>query len=295
VLLIVASAARAQAAYVLFDSGCAGSQKQSCPAINEAGGQLLLGTWNGLTAIELPTGLRAIGGFEVFTKLVGGKPLTVNTAIYDGGESGPSTALAKGTMVISDKADWHRTTFQYPVVVATSRVFLAIELNAAVLRPVVLTGNSTPSFVWDASNSQWNKRGQDRWAVRAIDCRSTPTLTNTRTPVLAKTFDVNLANGRPLMPALLFTGASAEQWSQFRLPLDLRGIGAGGCRLLVSIDIMISTVTDASGNASSTLVVPNDKALTSLLFYQQWVALDPGANQIGLTFSNGGLGLVGER
>jgi hypothetical protein len=72
------------------------------------------------------------------------------------------------------------------------------------------------------------------------------------------------------------------------LPFALPGTA---CTLLVSPDLTVATATDASGNvagdAAVALALPADPALSGLVVYEQFAALAPNANALGLALSNG--------
>ena len=68
------------------------------------------------------------------------------------------------------------------------------------------------------------------------------------------------------------------------LPFDL----GGGCQLLVSPDAARSAVTNAVGDASLPLIIPNQPALIGVNMYFQWVVIDPASpSAFGVTVSEG--------
>ena len=70
--------------------------------------------------------------------------------------------------------------------------------------------------------------------------------------------------------------------------------GAPGCSLLVSPDVLELQMTDAGGNASHPVAVPNNAALTGLSFYYQWAVWDPTVNAMNIVTSDGGIATVGQ-
>ena len=80
---------------------------------------------------------------------------------------------------------------------------------------------------------------------------------------------------------------------QDRLPLDLRPLGAPGCQLLTSPDVLLHTRTDATGAAKLTFTIANRSALVGVRFFDQFVVTDPTINPLGLVVSNGGAGKIG--
>jgi hypothetical protein len=95
-------------------------------------------------------------------------------------------------------------------------------------------------------------------------------------------FSVTLSQAQPAVPALLFFAFSNTTWGPVPLPIAL----PGGCSALTSMDLNFGAVTDAQGEASIQLMLPNDPNLTGLSLYTQFLAIDSGAT-LGFTMSNG--------
>jgi len=76
------------------------------------------------------------------------------------------------------------------------------------------------------------------------------------------------------------------------LPHDLSAQGMPGCSLLVAAD---ATYVLLGGGADVIwdLPIPVDPALGGLQLYMQAFVVDPPANSLGATVTNGGSGLVG--
>ncbi len=127
-------------------------------------------------------------------------------------------------------------------------------------------------------------------------CKGTggvPLLINYGVPVIGKTLQVDLFYLKAKAPAFLFTGASRTFWGRMRLPFDLSPLGAKGCSILVSPDLMTSRVVGAFGGASVKLPIPKLPVLVKARFYQQWLVYDPKANRMGVVLSAAGTGQVG--
>jgi hypothetical protein len=98
------------------------------------------------------------------------------------------------------------------------------------------------------------------------------------------------ANNLPLTgPAFLFFGLSNTNYGPTPLPFDLAPVGAPGCNLAVSGDLLFG-FPNILGVGTWTFTVPNQPGV---VFYQQAFAFDPAANSLGLTVTNGGRGTVG--
>ena len=76
------------------------------------------------------------------------------------------------------------------------------------------------------------------------------------------------------------------------LPIDLEIIGYPGCNLLVAPDTTVLLAVTAH-EASWTLVVPHENALSGVEFFCQAFAFDPGANLAGLIATNAGRSRLG--
>lgn len=122
-----------------------------------------------------------------------------------------------------------------------------------------------------------------------IGCAGTagiPTLRPVTPPVLSSNFDVVLRNV-PANPglAVVLSGLSHTVSGPLPLPFDFGIIGGPGCLAHVSNEFSQVAIA-AGGSAPSSFAVPNNSALIGFLIYQQAIALDAGANALGLTTSN---------
>jgi len=122
---------------------------------------------------------------------------------------------------------------------------------------------------------------------------SKPGLSHAGSAIVGRTFALNLSQARPGAPALQLTGWSNQRWGNTALPLDLRPLGAPGCKLLVSPDLMRAGVVGASGRMSVPIVLPRDSRLGGVELFSQFLVLDAGANALGLAVSNGGREVIG--
>ncbi len=87
----------------------------------------------------------------------------------------------------------------------------------------------------------------------------------------------------------LFLGLSDQTYLGYSLPLGFTSAGAPNCALLCS-GHQLSLVTNVLGSAVWSFPVPPFPGAT---FFNQALVLDPSANALGLTTSNGGRGLIG--
>jgi hypothetical protein len=115
-----------------------------------------------------------------------------------------------------------------------------------------------------------------------------PSLLMRDRPEIGSSFELRIASRNVFIPALTLLGLSDAFWNGVTLPFDLTPVGASGCRLLASIDMQLPVVlTDASGEATIALSVPNDPALVDQALYFQTITFDSRANALGLTLTAG--------
>jgi hypothetical protein len=98
----------------------------------------------------------------------------------------------------------------------------------------------------------------------------------------------------PAVPGLAFLvfGLSASSWNGNSLPFPLAGLGAPGCFVHASPDGALLLVASA-GTATLSIPIPGDLALLGTVLHHQALALDPAANALGGTVSNGARLVVG--
>jgi hypothetical protein len=85
--------------------------------------------------------------------------------------------------------------------------------------------------------------------------------------------------------AFLILGFSKKTWNSAPLPLDLTSLGAPGCKLAASLQIMLPSGS-LNGMAAWTIPIPNDPMLIGAVAYFQGLSVDASANALGLTLSN---------
>jgi hypothetical protein len=91
-------------------------------------------------------------------------------------------------------------------------------------------------------------------------------------PVLGNLdFRIGLSSAEASSPAFLVLGFNDAGFLGQSLPITLP---AGGCDLLVSGDRIVRADTNAAGEASVNIPIPNSPELNGLIFYGQWLILD---------------------
>jgi len=95
--------------------------------------------------------------------------------------------------------------------------------------------------------------------------------------------------------AVLVLGSSDESWNGIPLPWSLAGLGAPNCSLLASADVTLAMTTGPLGTSAWSLNVPTIPELFGITLFTQWAVIDPGANALGLVFSDGGAATLGDQ
>jgi hypothetical protein len=169
--------------------------------------------------------------------------------------------------------------------------------NEAALQ--VALGNATAELLRDevrAALLTWDDVVFGSFAKFGAGClgsNGTPVHDGTGNPTIGNTITMTLANGPAGMPGVLYVGDSKTAWDRIPLPLHLAGFGATGCYLRVSPLIPHSAAISRGGTAGVPLGIPSSKSLVGLVLHSQFWCVDPAANQLGLTFSNGVTTLIG--
>jgi hypothetical protein len=81
--------------------------------------------------------------------------------------------------------------------------------------------------------------------------------------------------------------------AMFAMPIELGALGAPGCRLYSAAEVALPMAVGTAGQGAVRYLLPNDPTLTGRTFHNQFLILDPAANQLGITVSNGGTGRIG--
>ena len=123
----------------------------------------------------------------------------------------------------------------------------------------------------------------------------TPYLFGPETPYVGHTIPVIVANLMPNALSLVAIGLSNTSWSGLPLPLGLAPLGAAGCDVLASPDVLLPA-TNFNGTAYMTIALPPTVVpSTTPAFFVQALATDAAANALGLVLSNAAAVSIGIR
>jgi hypothetical protein len=254
-------------------------------------------------------------GFDLKT-VATSAPVTITIEVYLADAAGqPQIPPAvTGSMPISTTYQMHRGTLTRPIVVPANAQYFIGFADGGMQHPICTSGTTRTAYYWHAPNATtWNGGTTvQNWAYRlnASGCAPSadyaaygagctgaagvPLLGNTGVPKVGLSFTVDLSKAAASAPTLLFLGVSDSVWGAFTLPLDLTVLGAPGCKLLASGEVLIfAGLTSASGTLTSKLDIPNVPALAGFRFYNQFLIRDVPANKFGWALSNGGRAVVG--
>lgn len=253
------------------------------------------------------------GGVRDFDILLGettSTPTTMSTT-FATNATGTQTTVFSGTVNVPSLAGYNYDPFAFDVEIKYTRPFAWRAQNNLLLEVVAKSPTHLPYYM-DASTAVNTSRLYANGAKATSGTLSTnyglvnrfnysgpaqnsPVMFPIGRPILGTPFQVNLGNAPANTGAALIFGVSTTSWNGIPLPLDLTAFGAKGCRLYVSFDATFPTATDSRGQATLALPIPSDNGFLNAPFNLQFLLLDPGANSMGLTLTNGGAGKLGER
>ena len=217
----------------------------------------------------------------------------VNVRVYDADRNTkPGKLLGSGKVKIGTTLQSYSVTFSPKPRIPKNAIYFIVFDNAdKLMLPVSPTGST--GIHLEMRNNTWGNiyHSQTRWQFRVHCDRGsrTPLLDASTRPLIGQTMRFDLSNAKGATPGLMLLGGSDKNWGALRLPFTY----AGNCSLLVSGDIVLPIVTNASGTAAVAFPIPPDRRLVGLLTYAQCLVVDK-ANAAGLISSNGGRAKVGE-
>jgi hypothetical protein len=120
-----------------------------------------------------------------------------------------------------------------------------------------------------------------------------PQLTANGVPKIGASYQLVVNQAKTNSIGLLFFGFSKTTWSGIPLPFSLAVVGAPGCNVLASGEIVVVVNTNAAGIGTYNANVPNDPNLCKGILYNQVFVFDPTANSLGFVATNAGESIHG--
>lgn len=113
-------------------------------------------------------------------------------------------------------------------------------------------------------------------------------------PRLGTNLDLRVTKLPASAAGALYLGTSDKVFNSIPLPWDLTPYGMPGCSALVSLNIALPFQAKA-GVATPSLPIPSNRSLITYSIYLQALSIDPSANALGVTVSNGAGARIGVR
>jgi len=301
--VLLSSEAVAQHGVKTFGAGCGPNVGLGCPNKNGFGGPEVFDRNDNQFALEVrDAGAILVQGFELLTKATTASSVNLTTYLYlvDGNTKNAAPVqipTRTGSMVVKGAFAWYRTVFTQPLQLQRNQTFfLSYKGDNRILLPM-LDPESYPTksvHYWRApGKTAWQGPfhvGTWAWRVLCSGSAVAPNhyrLGGSATIGQILQLAVSYSNSRlTTNPGLLLIGVSKTQWGSVQLPQRLDHIGAPGCSLLVSPDV-VWRVSLTNGRDYWSWQVPNTVSLVGARFYSQCAVDDPSANAAGLAVSNG--------
>ncbi|MCR9246974.1 MAG: hypothetical protein NXI31_18220 [bacterium] len=181
-----------------------------------------------------------------------------------------------------------------PVNLSSPSALVVVDANTG-----TLLQNVTLNPAWNVYTTAWQDRSPiatyESFGSGCVGSLGIPELAAQpgSRPALGSTFQATVSN-LPSNVAIMTTGFS-NTWNSSTatpLPLPLDTFGMAGCTQLAD-PVAVQFLFGAGGNASWSWTLPTSEVWFGAPFYQQAFVLDSAANQLGLTATNGGAGVLG--
>jgi hypothetical protein len=252
---------------------------------------------------KAPAGATVLG-FSVYTKTASStsKPITMDCGFYrksSGGSVPNSVRATKGPCTVDTGANWYTCVFATPQVVKKDELFWLSQFNSNTIRASSTTNGAKPAIgtYWrrpPGGTNAWSLTGIITGPVVAVILKDeAPILSSVGVPKLGNaTFAIKITNaGGPANLVRMVLGISDKKTlGGLTLPFDLGVLGFKGCKLYASDEFYLGpAVTNAAGEATFPLPVPNTGSLSGLNFYVQSFVVTRSS---AVTFTNAGKALI---
>lgn len=218
----------------------------------------------------------------------------VDIQVWGGQFTGTATPLknsylevydAQSTLIASDNDDFYNTMSRLSIFLPAGLYYFAVSANNATNAGTYflqVTCNESALYSNFAGGCVGSNALVPSWTVREWEL-----------PQMGTTLIGEIRNCPSAAVVLPFAGFSRTlSTSNLPLPFDLGPIGAPGCMVEVDPLATLLVITDATGAARTTFAIPFSPGLIGVVFSQQAAVLDAAANQLGITMTNAGTGLI---
>jgi hypothetical protein len=246
---------------------------------------------------------------EFFCETRSPQPLWMPVWIYDRGPSGaPQSPIASGSMFVDTTPGICTASVQAPMP-ANADFFIVFDNAIGNLTPPVAGFGSYGSPAqehWHGGPPSWNGPFATGRYIYRLFCESgsvqgtfttvgqgcpgtngVPVIGAVGSAVIGNTVQLTLTQAPAGAPTVVVL-------STIPMPINLGSVGAPGCVLEQVPEASFGMVTGATGAAAFPFPIPNNVAFVGLPISAQWAVIEPGANQLGIVFSRGGVLTIGD-
>ena len=278
-----------------FGTGCLGTGKlpSYCASLNASGGSVTRVTrsWTYAYEARASSSTLSVSGFELWTASVSGGSVSLPVAIYRASGSGPaSTPVATSTMTVGGSEAFYKATFNPPVTIPANTTFFVAMTHNNQSYISSVTGGTPGAGYW--LNGSWSLSSLATAPSYRVLCsgggskNAVPVFEVEGTPEIGMDLQESLRLAAPNTLSLLISGLSDKTWSGGALPFNLAPLGAPACRLYVNLLLFRGYRTDANGNVQIKTTIPTNPSLVGSRVFEQWMVIDPSANNFGAAMTN---------
>ena len=173
-----------------------------------------------------------------------------------------------------------------------------VALSLGISRTALFGGSLFSPRIWNGT-IYYDTTNAAFYGVYGKGCKGSagvPTMTPTKTSMLklGSPFIADITNLPQTGIVVMMTGFRNNAFAGLPvLALDLKGLGAPGCRLMME-PFDFKALPNAGGKAKYVTGIPNNSNFLGIALFHQVLVFDKKANAAGLTLTNAGGGVVGK-
>jgi hypothetical protein len=199
---------------------------------------------------------------------------------------------------LGDTWEWTGTTWQVPSITGTARpraTHAAALFETPAGNDLIVYEGFTSSTANEVQILEVGPRGpRASVTVLGAACPGTtsPQLSAAQPPRINSTFTLDCTNALPNQAAVFLFGLDGT-FLGLPLPLDLTPFGFTGCEAQAGPDLLAPVSTSAAGQASVSVIVPNDFNLAGQTLWVQAMITDPNSSPWDASLTNGLICVLG--